>query len=254
MSKKRKITLAVWLVLLLLWEVVTRLHLVSGILFPAPEEVLRTFVAIWQHGYNGIPFWQHLGITLWRLFSAILLAIVTAVPLGLASGMSTTVNGLVDSLVQFYRPIPPLAYYTLLILWFGIGESSKIILLYLAAFAPIYLAGVEGVHNLNQDYQLSARSLGASKGQIFRWVIFPGALPSLFTGIRTAVGVSFSTLVAAEMVASTSGIGWMVIDASKYLKSSVMFLGILLLGGLGLLLDWLLQRLERRLIFWKGQL
>src|SRR5699024_3883 len=128
------------------------------------------------------------------------------------------------SLIQFYRPIPPLAYYTLLILWFGIGESSKIILLYLAAFAPIYLAGVEGVHNLNPDYQLSAQSLGASKSQIFRWVIFPGALPSLFTGIRTAVGVSFSTLVAAEMVASTSGIGWMVIDASKYLKSSVMFL------------------------------
>lgn len=253
MPKKRRLTILVWLVLLVIWELVTRLHLVSAILFPAPEEVWRTFIGILGQGYNGIPFWQHLGITLLRLFSAIILAIVTAVPLGLASGMSTTVNGLVDSLIQFYRPIPPLAYYTLLILWFGIGESSKIILLYLAAFAPIYLAGVEGVHNLNPDYQLSAQSLGASKSQIFRWVIFPGALPSLFTGIRTAVGVSFSTLVAAEMVASTSGIGWMVIDASKYLKSSVMFLGILILGGLGLLLDWGLRRLETAIVFWKGQ-
>ena len=167
--------------------------------------------------------------------------------------MSEWVHAIIDSLIQFYRPIPPLAYYTILILWLGIGEGSKIILLYLAAFAPIYIACVEGVRHLNKDYVLSAKSLGAGKWSIFKWVIFPGALPDIFTGIRTAMGVSFSTLVAAEMVASTSGIGWMVIDASKYLKSSVMFLGIFILGGLGLLLDWILQLLERKWIFWKGK-
>ncbi|KRO00051.1 taurine transport system permease protein tauC [Companilactobacillus kimchiensis] len=239
--------------MLAIWFLVTNLKLVSPILFPSPQAVWSTFISILQHGYNNISFWQHLGITLFRLFSALILAILTAVPLGLASGMSELVHSLVDSLIQFYRPIPPLAYYTILILWIGIGEGSKIILLYLAAFAPIYLACVEGVKHINQDYILSAKSLGANKWFIFKWVIFPGALPDIFTGIRTAMGVSFSTLVAAEMVASTSGIGWMVIDASKYLKSSVMFLGIFILGGLGLLLDWLLQLLEKKWIFWKGK-
>ncbi|WP_119318877.1 ABC transporter permease [Companilactobacillus formosensis] len=252
-KKSRLITSSVWIVLLLIWFVVTNLKLVSPILFPSPQDVWFTFTGILTHGYNNISFWQHLGITLFRLFSALILAIITAVPLGLASGMSEWVHAIIDSLIQFYRPIPPLAYYTILILWLGIGEGSKIILLYLAAFAPIYIACVEGVRHLNKDYVLSAKSLGAGKWSIFKWVIFPGALPDIFTGIRTAMGVSFSTLVAAEMVASTSGIGWMVIDASKYLKGSVMFLGIFILGGLGLLLDWILQLLERKWIFWKGK-
>ena len=252
-KKSLLITTCVWVVLLAIWFLVTNLKLVSPILFPSPQDVWFTFTSILGHGYNNISFWQHLGITLFRLFSALILAIITAVPLGLASGMSEWVHAIVDSLIQFYRPIPPLAYYTILILWLGIGEGSKIILLYLAAFAPIYIACVEGVHHLNQDYVLSAKSLGADKWSIFKWVIFPGSLPDIFTGIRTAMGVSFSTLVAAEMVASTSGIGWMVIDASKYLKSSVMFMGIFILGGLGLLLDWLLQLLERKWIFWKGK-
>lgn len=252
-KKSLLITTSVWIILLAIWFLVTNLKLVSPILFPSPQDVWFTFTSILVHGYNNISFWQHLGITLFRLFSALILAIVTAVPLGLASGMSEVIHAVVDSVIQFYRPIPPLAYYTILILWLGIGEGSKVILLYLAAFAPIYIACVEGVRHLNKDYILSAKSLGADKWSVFRWVIFPGALPDIFTGIRTAMGVSFSTLVAAEMVASTSGIGWMVIDASKYLKRSVMFMGIFILGGLGLLIDWLLQLLEKKWIFWKGK-
>lgn len=252
-KKSLLITTSVWIILLAIWFLVTNLKLVSPILFPSPQDVWFTFTSILVHGYNNISFWQHLGITLFRLFSALILAIVTAVPLGLASGMSEVIHAVVDSVIQFYRPIPPLAYYTILILWLGIGEGSKVILLYLAAFAPIYIACVEGVRHLNKDYILSAKSLGADKWSVFRWVIFPGALPDIFTGIRTAMGVSFSTFVAAEMVASTSGIGWMVIDASKYLKSSVMFMGIFILGGLGLLIDWLLQLLEKKWIFWKGK-
>ncbi|AUI71222.1 ABC transporter permease subunit [Companilactobacillus alimentarius] len=251
--KARLTTICVWIILLVIWFIVTNLKLISPILFPSPQDVWLTFTNILIHGYNNIPFWEHLGITLFRLFSALILAIITAVPLGLASGMFEWVHAVIDSVIQFYRPIPPLAYYTILILWLGIGESSKIILLYLAAFAPIYIACVEGVHHLNRDYILSAKSLGARKWSVFKWIIFPGTLPDIFTGIRTAMGVSFSTLVAAEMVASTSGIGWMVIDASKYLKSSVMFLGIFILGGLGLFLDWILQLLEGKLIFWKGK-
>ena len=137
-----------------------------------------------------------------------------------------------------------------MILWFGIGETSKILLLYLAAFAPIYLAALEGVHSVDEEYLLSGKSLGADKLFILEHIIFPAALPQIFTGIRTAVGVTFSTLVSAEMVASISGLGWMIIDASKYLKSNVMFVGIILLGLIGYLIDIILKKIQKKYIFW----
>lgn len=248
--KKHKITYLVWLIILTAWIIVTSLKLVSPTLIPSPQRVIITFKTILIAGYNGISFWTHLGMTLMRLLVAIILAILTGVPIGMFSGMSQKVYQAVDSLIQFYRPIPPLAYYTLLILWFGIGETSKIVLLYLAALAPIYLAAVDGVHHVSREYILSARTLGANQRFIFKHVIFPAAIPEIFTGIRTAIGVTFSTLVSAEMVASTSGIGWMIIDASKYLKSDVMFVGIILLGIIGYLIDFLLKKFQAKYIFW----
>ena len=248
--KKHGITIAVWIFILAAWTLITSFKILSPTLIPSPIRVASTFKAILISGYNGISFWTHLGMTLFRLFSAILLAILTGVPLGMLSGSSNKIYQVVDSLIQFYRPIPPLAYYTLLILWFGIGETSKIILLYLAALAPIYISTVEGVHDINPEYLFSASSLGANKKYTFFHVVFPASLPLIFTGIRTAIGVTFSTLVSAEMVASTSGIGWMVIDASKYLKSDVIFLGIILLGIIGYLIDVILKRVQERFIYW----
>jgi taurine transport system permease protein len=248
--KKYRITILVWLLILLIWNLITYFKIVSTTLVPTPIDVLITFQKIILNGYNGIPFWTHLGMTLWRLMIAIILGILTGVPIGIFSGISITFYRIVDSIVQFYRPIPPLAYYTLLILWFGIGETSKILLLYLAAFAPIYLAALEGVHSVDEEYLLSGKSLGADKLFILEHIIFPAALPQIFTGIRTAVGVTFSTLVSAEMVASISGLGWMIIDASKYLKSNVMFVGIILLGLIGYLIDIILKKIQKKYIFW----
>ena len=133
-----------------------------------------------------------------RLFIALVLAIITAIPLGLLSGYSRRVRAIIDSIVEFYRPLPPLAYYTLLILWFGIDNTSKIVLLYLAGFAPIYIACVSAVTKINMDYILSAKSLGADSKKIFFKIVLPACLPEIFTGIRTAVGVSYTTLVSAE--------------------------------------------------------
>lgn len=114
--KARLTTICVWIILLVIWFIVTNLKLISPILFPSPQDVWLTFTNILIHGYNNIPFWEHLGITLFRLFSALILVIITAVPLGLASGMFEWVHAVIDSVIQFYRPIPPLAYYTILIL------------------------------------------------------------------------------------------------------------------------------------------
>lgn len=252
-NKTHRYTYLTWLVIILVWFIVTEFNLISSRLVPSPVQVVKTFFDILSNGYNNTSFWEHMGISMYRLFLSSSLALITAIPLGLLSGYSSKVRAVVDSVVQFYRPLPPLAYYTLLILWLGIDESSKVMLLFLAAFAPIYLACVSAVSKVAPDYINSAESLGASKKDVFFTIVLPASLPDIFTGLRTAVGVAYTTLVSAEMVAATSGIGWMVIDASKYLKSDVMFVGIIIMGITGLLIDFVLKKLETKIVFWKGK-
>ncbi|WP_236354931.1 ABC transporter permease [Konateibacter massiliensis] len=206
-----------------------------------------------QNGYKGYALWEHLFASLRRLFIAYLIAVVTAIPLGLFSGYSEKIRAVFEPVIAFIRPLPPLGYYTIIILWMGIGDSSKIVLLYLGAFAPIYLSCVAGVTRVKQDYLNRARTLGADKSQIFCYVIFPAALPDIFVGLRNAMSIAYATSVAAEMVAATTGIGWMVLDASKYLRSDVIFVGIIIMGITGILLDKVLLYLEKRIVFWKGK-
>jgi len=239
--------------LLLLWYVVTKSNMVSETFFPSPAKTLLSFKEILVNGYKGNSLLYHLYDSLVRLFISFFLALVTAVPLGLISGYSTKIRAALDPLVEFYRPLPPLAYYTLLILWFGIENESKIALLYLAAFAPMYISAMSGVKGVSKDRIHSSESLGANKWQVFRYIIFPSCLPEIFTGMRTAIGFTYTTLVAAEMVAAVSGIGWMVLDASKYLQSDVMFVGIIVMGVTGVLLDRLIRIVETKAIPWKGK-
>ncbi|MDY0276477.1 MAG: ABC transporter permease [Acholeplasma sp.] len=245
----------VWVVIIAIWFILTipALNLVNQSLIPSPMKVVNTFFDILKNGYNSIPFYKHLGASFGRLFLAIFLAIITAIPLGLLSGYVKKIETVISSIVEFVRPLPPLAYYMLLILWMGIGDTSKVVLLFIAAFAPIYIACVQAVKLVKEDYVLSAKSLGATNFEVFKNVVFPSALPNIFTGVRTAIGVAYTTLVSAEMVASVSGIGWMILDASNYLKSDVIFVGIIIIGVSAILIDKLVQALEKRLVFWKGK-
>jgi len=259
MKKERKkitieqlLTIGTWIIIVSAWFIATNFGFVSPTLMPSPQGVWMSFIDISQNGYGSTTLLGNLGASFERLFIALGLAIITAVPLGLLSGYYPKVRAVVNSLVEFYRPLPPLAYYTLLVLWMGIDNSSKIMLLFLAGFAPMYIACVSAVTKINEDYILSAQTLGASKKMIFLKIIFPASLPEIFVGLRTAVGVEYATLVAAEMVAATSGIGWMVLDASKFLKSDVMFVGILIMGLTGILIDLILRIFEKKIIFWKG--
>ncbi|SFL77400.1 ABC transporter permease [Halanaerobium salsuginis] len=251
---ERILTVSTWLFIFLIWYLVTKLEIFTPTLLPGPKRVWLAFLHILKNGYNNVPLWVHLGTSFKRLFVALFFAICTAIPLGLLSGYFNKVEAVIDSVVEFYRPLPPLAYYTLLILWFGIDDTSKQILLFLAAFAPIYLACVSAVRKLNQDFVLSAKSLGADQKDIFFKIVLPAAMPEIFTGIRTAFGVAYTTLVSSEMVAATSGIGWMVLDASNFLKSDVIFVGIIIMGISGVLIDACLRLLERKIIFWKGHI
>jgi taurine transport system permease protein len=245
----------VWLTIILIWFIITipQLGIVSPVVVPPPHRVFLAFLDFVANGYGSKSFWSHISASYGRLFLAIILAVIVAVPLGLLCGYIKKIEIVVSTIVDFVRPLPPLAYYMVLILWLGIGNTSKIVLLFIAAFAPVYIACVQAVKLVKIDYILSAQTLGANKMQLFTNVVFPGALPNIFTGIRTATGVAFTTLVSAEMVAAISGVGWVILDASNKLNSRIVFVGIIIIGISAIFIDKFLKLIEDKVVFWKGQ-
>jgi taurine transport system permease protein len=168
-------------------------------------------------------------------------------------GTSRIARGIFDPPIEFYRPLPPLAYLPLMIVWFGIGEESKIILLFLAIFAPVTLAARAGVRSVSQEQIQAALSMGASRAQVIRHIILPGALPEILVGLRIGMGVGWTTLVAAEMVAADAGLGKMVFNASNFLRTDVVILGILLIGFVAFAFELTLRWFERWAVPWKGK-
>jgi taurine transport system permease protein len=204
-------------------------------------------------GYMESTLWQHLGASLGRIGLALLFAVLTAIPVGIAIGHNRIARGILDPLIEFYRPIPPLAYLPLIVIWCGIGELSKVLLIYLAIFAPIAIATATGVRNVDSAKLRAAQSLGASRAQLVRHVILPGALPDILTGVRIGLGVGWSTLVAAELIAATSGLGFMVQSAAQFLVTDVVVLGILVIALIAFALEMSLRALQRKLVPWHGQ-
>lgn len=251
-TQEHAISSASILVVLLLWYLSTSLKWVDPLFLPSPAAVWSAFIEILLNGYKGNSLVFHIYQSMYRLVVALVLATVTAIPLGMLCGFSKPFRAAFDPLIEFYRPLPPLAYYTLLVIWLGIENPSKIALLYLAAFAPLFLAVVSGVQRISLDRLNGARSLGASGWQLFFYVVFPSCLPEIFTGIRTAIGVAYSTLVAAEMVAAVSGIGWMVLDASKFLRSDVIFVGIIIMGVIAVIIDTGIRWIQKTQLPWIG--
>lgn len=250
---ERIITIFTVIIIGFLWYLVTNLQLVSEIFIPSPARVLKAFNETLLSGYKGNTLFTHLGDSMYRLLISFLSAAVIGVPLGLASGYNRKIAAAIEPLIQFYRTLPPLAYYSLLIVWMGIENESKIALLFLAALPPIFISCMSGVKKVQEDYILGAYTLGAHKGQVFFHVIFPACLPEIFTGLRTSIGVAYSTLVAAEMTAAITGIGWMVLDASRFLRSDIIFMGIIVMGITGIILDGVLKLIEIKLVPWKGK-
>jgi taurine transport system permease protein len=244
---------ATLLVVLLVWWSVTALQLISPLFLPAPQQVLHQLVTIASpQGFMDATLWQHLAASLGRILLALLAAVVIGVPVGVAMGLNDTVRGILDPLIEIYRPIPPLAYLPLMVIWFGIGETSKILLIYLAIFAPVALSTVAGVRSVAQVRVRAAQSLGANRWQILRWVVLPSALPEILTGIRIGLGVGWSTLVAAELIAATRGLGFMVQSAGEFLATDVVLAGIGVIAIIACALELGLRALQRRLTPWHG--
>ncbi|MEB2870743.1 taurine ABC transporter permease TauC [Pseudomonas rhizosphaerae] len=238
---------------LLLWWAVTATELIEPLFLPSPGAVLSKAWLLATQGYMDATLWQHLGASLGRIGLALFFAVLFAIPVGIAIGHNRIAQGILDPLIEFYRPIPPLAYLPLIVIWCGIGETSKVLLIYLAIFAPIAIATATGVRNVDPARLRAAQSLGATRAQLIRHVIVPSALPEILTGIRIGLGVGWSTLVAAELIAATSGLGFMVQSAAQFLVTDVVVLGILVIALIAFGLEMGLRALQRRLVPWHGQ-
>ncbi|MDQ7977286.1 ABC transporter permease subunit [Paraburkholderia sp. SARCC-3016] len=236
-----------------LWFIATNLHWIKPLFLPSPQAVYQKFLYVATEGFANSTLAQHTGISLLRVFGAFLLACVTAIPVGILMGVTRLARGVFDPPIEFYRPLPPLAYLPLIIIWFGIGEFSKILLIYLAIFAPLAIAARAGVRSVSIEQIHAAYSMGASRTQIVYHVILKAALPEIFTGMRIGIGVGWTTLVAAEMVASTSGLGFMVLNAAEFLSSDVVIMGIIVIGFFALCFDLLMRYVEKVLVPWKGK-
>lgn len=237
---------------ILLWAAVTEAGLVKPLFLPSPFAVAERFVDLWVEGFAGVPLANHLMASLTRVFGAFFIAVITAIPVGILIGCNVWVRGIFDPLIEFYRPLPPLAYLPLVIIWLGIDETSKITLIYLAMFAPIALSARAGVTSAKSEQIQAAYSMGASKLQVLYHVIIKSAMPEILTGLRIGIGFGWTTLVASEMVAADAGIGYMVLNAAEFLVTDVVIAGIIIIGFIAYSFDLFMRYMESKLVPWKG--
>lgn len=236
-----------------IWYAATNGGWIKPLFLPSPQAVWAQLLDVSQEGFADATLLKHIGWSALRVFGAFLLAVLTAIPVGILMGVNRVARGIFDPLVEFYRPLPPLAYLPLVVIWMGIGEGSKVLLIYLAMFAPLALSARAGVKSVAIEQIHAAYSMGASRTQVLKHVIMPAALPEVLTGMRIAIGFGWTTLVAAEMVAATAGLGFMVLTASKFMATDVVIMGILVIGAMALLFDLGMRWLERKLVPWKGK-
>jgi len=249
------ISLATTAVLFFTWWLIAYMQWLPPLVLPAPSAVWDAFMA-GNRGelQGGTTILEHFGWSVARVFGAFFLACLFAIPVGILMGVSRVMRGVFDPPIEFYRPLPPLAYLPLVIIWFGIDEASKVILIYLACFAPLAVAARAGVRSVTVEQINAAYSMGASKFQVVWHVILPAAMPEILTGMRIAIGFGWTTLVAAEMVAATAGLGQMVLNASNFLRTDVVIMGIIVIGIVALLFDAFMRRIEIWAVPWRGRM
>lgn len=253
LSGERWMSAATLALILGAWLLVTHMRLVRSLFLPGPDLLWSGFIDLLEHGYRGHSIWAQAGFSLERVLGGFVTGAIVGTLLGLGMGYNRKIEAFFNPYIEFLRPLPQLAYLVLLIVWFGIGETSQIVLLFLTALPVSAVAARDGVKNTSLQRIQAARSLGASEWQIFRYVVFPSALQEIFTGARLAIGVVYATLIAAEMIAGSTGLGWMILDAGRFLRSDYVFVGIIIIGFMGLGLDRMIVAIEHRVVHWAGK-
>lgn len=224
-----------WIVLLLIWE--TASHFYSPDFLPGPLKTWEGFLEIFKKGVLG----EDIQISMQRVAIGWVRAIIIAVPLGLLIGRFKVFRWLVEPFINFFRFVPAIGFLTLFLMWFGVGEESKLVLITYAAIFPIMINTIAGVASIDPVKYQAAESLGASKFQSFITVTVPGSVPNIFTGVRLGLSSSIIAIVAAEMLAANSGLGYLIYTSRLYYRTDWIFVGIVVLGLIGFIADKLLR-------------
>ncbi|MBB5214473.1 ABC transporter permease subunit [Parapusillimonas granuli] len=251
------LSIASFIAMLALWIGLTGSGLwapiVDPMFLPSPLGVAQTFWKLCMTGYQGNTLLHHFLISLARFGVAFAFCIVVGVPVGLLMGMHGGVRAVLDPPIEITRPIPKLALLPLFIIWFGIGELSKAIVIIAALFPMMTISAMQAVRSVSLRKIQAAQSLGATPAVIFRRVLLPASLPGIFTGIRVSIGIGVTMLVGAEMVATNDGIAWMALTAADFMLTDVVLVGVLIMALLGYSLDRLFRLLEAKLVHWSGK-
>ncbi|ALK98883.1 sulfonate ABC transporter permease [Massilia sp. WF1] len=272
MVKRRAQDIAVGLVVpivaIAIWQLAASMGWVNANILPSPLAVWRKWVAYllplqeyatWHENnpgggklgwmFSGELIVDSLG-SLYRVVVGFAVGAVLALPLGLAMGASRVVYAWMNPLVQLLRPIPPIAYIPLSILWFGLGNPPAIFLIAIGAFFPVLMNTIAGVRQVDAIYLRAARNLGAGGATMFLRVILPAAVPYILTGMRIGVGTAFIVVIVSEMIAVNNGLGFRITEAREYFWSDKIIAGMITIGLLGLAIDWAMNRLNNHLLRW----
>jgi len=240
---------APWVLIVLAWYAVRASGLVSPALVPSPQEVLFKFLELM---HTRLP--HDILMSTQRVLVGVVLGILLAVPVGFVLGWYQSVRSFVDPVINFFRALPPIALIPLVIVYFGIGESAKIAILFYASFFAGVIVMYEGIAQINPIFVRVSRTLGASDGEIFRKVIVPLTIPHMLTALRVALGVAWATLVASELIAAQQGLGALIQDASSFFQLDIIYVGIICIGLIALIMDLILRAAARRLVAWQERI
>lgn len=235
------------------WWLVSDLHLFTTLALPSPGRVAHDVAYFASNGFNGRSFAANIGASILRIAVGFIGAVIVGIPIGFAMASSEVVFNAIDPVLQFLRPIPPLAYIPVMVLWFGSGQLSKFVLIFFCTIPIMIISTMSGVKNVQETRLRVAQVFGANKWQLFRYVVLPSALPEIFTGMRVGIGVAWTCLVAAEMIAAQSGLGALILIAGHELRTGMVFVGIVFIGIIGYLMELTIRTTEQQLVPWKGK-
>lgn len=235
------------ILILITWELISKLKIVPSILLPSIGDVIKSFISQIKSGQ----LINDLATSLIRVFKGYFIAVILGITMGIIMGISEKTNKFFTIVFNGIRQIPPLAWIPLFILWFGIGETSKVIMIAIGAFFSILLNTINGIKNTPKQYLEVAKLYKIKKIDLFKKVYLPSAVPSIFVGLRLGAGSSWMSVVAAEMIASSSGIGYRINDARSLMQPDVVIVGIIVIGTVGILMDTLLRRIAHFASRWE---
>lgn len=234
-------------IIIAVWVIMGKADLLNPVVMPSLGKIGKTFKGLLKNGF----LFKHCGISLGRVMNGYLISAVLGITLGILIGLSKHLDRVTQLLIQIIKPIPPIAWIPLVILWFGIGESGKVFLIFLGGFFTILINVIDGIKQTDPKLIEVSKIMETPMFKHIFKVVIPSAAPNIFTGLRTGLTSCWMCVVAAELVSSTTGLGYMIMDARQYGQTDVVIVGMITIGLIGKIMDSILHVIERKVVVWK---